>query len=188
MSHQVFSTYVMIAELSTFFAHPLVKAESTVVVPNPLVQRDGTPAPATVAEQLALQSPPAVGEPHIPRRGPEVANVAAAATPATASVRDLDDLAGVDHVRVLDAVVAGDVLERAAEPARDAAQGIAGLDGHARRGAAAVVAPARGPAEAALVVLDDAVQADAALLVGAVDALAGGVQHVLAVGVETDVA
>lgn len=98
-------------------------------------------------------------------------------------------MTGVDQIRVLEAVDLGQLLPVGTVTLGNVAEGVAGLNSHAAGlvAAAVDVGAARSPAEVAVAVLDDLVQADAGGLVGAIKTAALAVQHELAVGVQADI-
>lgn len=164
-------------------------SKSAVLVSYPLIQNNGSSDPLSVAEQLSLEPLAVIGKMDITSRSAKVANAAAPVAATETASGDVEDLAGVDQVRVGDVVVSANLLPRSAELGANAAEGVAVLDGDGRGPAAVVVAMvSRYPTEAAAAVLDDFVQADAGGLVGAIEAGARGMEHVLAVSIKADVA
>jgi hypothetical protein len=104
----------------------------------------------------------------------------------------MEDLPRINEIGVLDTVRPCKLIKAAPHLGCDPAQRVAWLDcdlpgtSTLRRGFPLAVLA--GPAEAALVVLENLVEADAAGLVWSVHTPAWGAEHVLAVGIEPDVA
>lgn len=155
--------------------------QGAVIVSNLLIQVDGGADPLSVTGQLRLQALSAVDEADIPGRGTEVSAAATAAASRNAEV-----LAGPDLVRVGNVVVSRNLLPAGAEAVANVAKSVSLLDGVVLLTTAATAAGS--PAEATLVVLQVAVQADAALLPSAVAALAGRTEVVVTVSIDADVA
>lgn len=156
----------------------LNKLQSTVEVLDPLIKNNRACDPISIPRQLTLQSMTPINKTHISRRRGK------STTSLSPTTWNLKRLSRIDQIRIADVVVSRNLLERAVKARRNAAEGIALLDGN-RRGRAVIAAG--GPAEASSVVLKELVEGDGGVLVVAVLAAAGGVEDVVAMGVESDV-
>jgi hypothetical protein len=156
----------------------LDQLQGSVVVPDSLVKNDGAQDPVTIPRQLALESLSSIDETNMSRRVPETTT-----TLATAA-RHLESLARVDEIRVADVVDSGNLIERGVEAACNASESVTVLNSNL--GGTTVMSASR-PTEASSVVLEELIEGDGGVLVVAVLALAGSVEDVIAVSIESDV-
>lgn len=140
----------------------LDEPQIAIIVLYPFIQNNRAEAPLSVVGQLSLQLLASVDETHVASR---IRKVAVTAVAAAAAAGDLERLARVDEVRVVDVVVAGNLVKGAVEAGGDGAEGVSLLDGD---GGASATLSTVDPAEAAVVVLEDPVEGDGAVVARAI--------------------
>lgn len=130
----------------------LDEPQLTMVVLYPFIQHNRAEAPLPIVGQLSLQLLASINKTHVARRITKVAVPTRAAT-----AWNLERLAWIDEVWVVDVVVAGNLVKGAVETSCDGAEGVAMLDSDS---VASATLSAVDPAEAAAVVLEDSVEGD----------------------------
>ena len=156
----------------------LDQLQGSVVVPDSLVKNDGAQDPVTIPRQLALESLSSIDKTNMSRR------VSETTTTLATTARHLESLTRVNQIGVADIVDSGNLIERGVESASDASESVTLLNSNLGR---TTVVAAGGPAEASSVVLEKLVEGDGGVLVVAILALAGSVEDVVAVSIESDV-
>jgi hypothetical protein len=156
----------------------LDQLQSSVVIPDSLIKDDRAQNPVTIPRQLALESLSSIDETNMSRR------VSETTTTLATTARHLESLARVDEIRVADVVDSGNLIERGVEAACNASESVTVLNSNL--GGTTVMSASR-PTEASSVVLEELVEGDGGVLVVAVLALAGSVEDVIAVSIESDV-
>lgn len=138
----------------------LDEPQLTMIILYPFIQHNRAETPLPVMGQLSLQLLASINKTYIACR---ITKIAVSTRAATAW--NLERLARVDEVWVVDIVVAGNLVKGAVETSCDGAEGVAMLDSDS---VASATLSAVDPAEAAAVVFEDSVEGDGAVAARAI--------------------